>query len=183
VWLIEPRLFLGDYRSGEDALAGARRPVEPSGNLEPFAAVVSLCPMPLLSDDVIEGPSRPSTEWLHIAILDGGNGEAEFEAALGVILPFVHRRIRQGNVLIHCAAGMSRSVAAMAALLCESGVGVAEALHRISEAKARALHPFAGDPDDLIAPAWEFVACLERLYSDFDAPRTYGPFRDLTNGR
>jgi hypothetical protein len=171
MWRIEDRLFLGDYRSGEDALSGVQRPVEPDGELAPFAGVVSMCPMPLLSDESLEGPVEPETEWLQVAILDGGNGEEEFESALTVIRPFVGRRQLHGNVLIHCAAGMSRSVAVMAALLCERGFGLAPALGHIAAAKARALHPFAGDPQDLIAPAWEFVSCLERLYSNFDAGR------------
>ncbi len=171
MWRIEGRLFLGDYRSGEQALAGQRRPVDDGRELRPFAGVVSLCPMPLLSDETIEGPAEAETEWLQVAIMDGGSGEGELEAALGVIRPFVNRRLEHGNVLVHCAAGMSRSVAVMAALLCDQGETVADALQRISLSKARALHPFAGDPDDLVAPAWEFVACLNRLYSDFDAGR------------
>jgi len=171
VWQITERLYLGDYRSGEDALAGAERPLAPAGVPAPFAGVVSLCPMPLVSDEVVLAPLCDATEWLQIPILDGGNGEAEFEAALSVLRPFVMRRLWHGNVLLHCAAGMSRSVAAVAALLCEQGLSVSEALGRIAQAKARALYPFAGDPDDLIAPAWEFVAALERLYSRFDAGR------------
>ena len=171
MWRIEDRLFLGDYRSGEQALAGQRRPVDPEGELKPFAGVISLCPMPLLSDETIEGPIEPETEWLQVAIMDGGSGEGEFEAALGVIRPFVKRRLEHGNVLIHCAAGMSRSVAVMAALLCDDGESIDAALDHIARAKARALHPFAGDPDDLVAPAREFRACLNRLYSDFDAGR------------
>ena len=142
-----------------------------------------MCPMPLLSDEVIDGPQHDNTEWLQIAILDGGNGEEEFEAALEVIMPFSRRRLHHGNVLVHCAAGMSRSVAVVAAMLCEGGLTVADAFRNISLAKARALHPFAGDPDELIAPAWEFVACLERLYSEFNARRGSRRFRDLTNGR
>ena len=171
VWRIEHRLFLGDYRSGEQALAGQQRPVEPDGELAAFAGVISLCPMPLLSDESIEGPLDADTEWLQVPIMDGGSGEGELESALGVIRPFTKRRLEHGNVLIHCAAGMSRSVAVMAALLCDRGETVGGAMKRIALAKAQALHPFAGDPDDLVAPAWEFVACLNRLYSDFDARR------------
>jgi hypothetical protein len=169
VWHVTERLYLGDYRSGEEALAGAERPLGAADPLVPFAGVVSLCPMPLVSDEVVLAPVRAETEWLQIPILDGGNGEAEFESALSVLRPFVRRRLEHGNVLVHCAAGMSRSVAALAALLCDQGETVTGALRRIAEAKARALHPFAGDPDDLLAPAWEFVAALERLYRRFDA--------------
>ena len=49
------------------------------------------------------------------------------------------------NVLVHCAAGMSRSVSVMAALLCEQGLGVPEALERIALAKARAVAGWAAD--------------------------------------
>lgn len=165
MWLVAERLYLGDYRSGERALAGAERPVAPDGVPAPFAGIVSLCPMPLLSDEPLEGPARSSTEWLAVPILDGGRGEGELESALGVVVPFVRRRRVTGNVLVHCAAGMSRSVAVMAALLCEDGLDLDAALTRISSAKAAALFPFVpagGQP--LVSLATEFQACLCRLY-------------------
>jgi hypothetical protein len=164
VWRISERLFLGDYKSGEQALAGARKPVDPDGTAAPFAGVVSMCPMPLLSDEPVAGPSYPQTEWLKIPIVDGGGGEGELESALMVARPFVARRRQHGNVLVHCAAGMSRSVALVAGLLCDEGETVERALDRISLAKAEALYPFVGDPADLVCPAWEFRACLSRLY-------------------
>jgi hypothetical protein len=171
MWHVLDRFYLGDYRSGEEALGGAERPVPPDAAPAPFAGVVSLCPMPLVSDDNVVGPLLEQTEWLLIPILDGGNGEEEFVSAISVARPFVRRRLEAGNVLVHCAAGMSRSVCLLAALLCERGDRMPQVLRHIAEAKARALYPFAGDPDDLIAPAWEFVAALERLYSEFDARR------------
>lgn len=120
--------------------------------------------MPLLSDGVLEGPCQLDTEWLKVPIMDGGRGESEFESALSLIRPFCRRRRCHGNVLIHCAAGMSRSVSMVAALLCDEGSSVRDALKQISQAKAKALYPFVGEEDDLIAPAWEFRACLDRLY-------------------
>lgn len=164
MWRIAERLYLGDYQSGRDALSGAVLPTEPGGEEAPFTGVVSLCPMPLVSTDHIEGPAHEATEWLELPIMDGGNGEREFEHALGVALPFVRRRRQAGNVLIHCAAGMSRSVSVIAALLCETGLRVEEAYELVREAKAEALGPFAGDLDLLICPAWEFRSCLRRLY-------------------
>jgi hypothetical protein len=165
VWPVADRLFLGDYQSGERALAGSELPVGPGEGAAPFAGLVSLCAMPLISDEPVAGPTRALTEWLSIPILDGGRGEGELESALGIIVPFVRRRRVTGNVLVHCAAGMSRSVAVMAALLCEDGMELGAAFQRIVQAKAAALYPFVGDPNALIAPAPEFRSCLARLYS------------------
>jgi protein-tyrosine phosphatase len=110
------------------------------------------------------GPTRLETEWLHLPIQDGGRGEHELESALAVALPFIRRRRECGAVLVHCAAGMSRSVAVAAAVLCEDGLGLREALQQIAEAKARALGLPAGRANEAIAVARELRACLERLY-------------------
>jgi len=165
VWLIHHRLYLGDYESGYEALHGAELETEPECVVAPFAGVVSLCPMPLIPDHEIDGPSRDETEWLHVPIFDGGNGEEEFEAALGVALPFIRRRRHQGNVLVHCAAGMSRSVSVIAAFLCEElETSVEAAFDQITEAKAKALDGLGYEPEFLIAPAWEFRSALRRRY-------------------
>ena len=164
MWLIRERLYLGDYRSGEEALGGALQAVAPGDELAPFAGVVSLCPIPLLPGERLDRPASEQTEWLKVPIADGGNGQDEFEAALAIALPFVRRRARQGNVLVHCAAGMSRSVSVVAALLCEDGCTVEEAYTDIAHAKARAIGPTVFGPDALIAPAPEFRTCLNRLY-------------------
>jgi hypothetical protein len=164
VWRITDRLYLGDYESGCSALMGTEASTDPDGRSAPFAGVVSLCPVPLLPDHDIEGPVRRETEWLHLPILDGGNGEEEFESAMEVALPFIARRRKQGNVLVHCAAGMSRSVSIIAAVLCsENGRSVQEAFDFVAGQKAQALsYPHAAEL--VIAPAWEFRACLRRLY-------------------
>jgi hypothetical protein len=164
VWRIRPRLFLGDYESGMRALEGIECPTDPDGEGRPFAGVVSLCPMPLLPGDPLE-PVHELTEWLRIPIFDGGSGEGELESALGVALPFIRRRQRLGNVLVHCAAGMSRSVSVIAGLLCADGEEVDAAFDYIARAKAEAFVSPVDDPDLLIAPAWEFRSCLSRLYT------------------
>jgi hypothetical protein len=173
VWKIVERLYLGDYSSGTRALEGMLHPTDPDGELRPFAGVVSLCPMPLTPGDPL-GAEDELTEWLRIPILDGGNGEEEFESAVALALPFIRRRRKRGNVLVHCAAGMSRSVSVIAALLCEEGESVDAVFDRIAHAKAAAIAPSA-DPDLLIAPAWEFRTCLGRLYGRRGA--TAGPRR------
>lgn len=157
------RLYLGDYQSGEQALEGARKPHAEGGPPVPFSGVVSLCPMPLLDGPPL-APRYPETEWLRVPILDGGRGEGELRAVLNVIRPFTARRLRAGNVLVHCAAGMSRSVAVVAALLCERGMALDAAWAHIARAKAAALYPFVGEEAGLIAPAWEFRSHLSRIY-------------------
>lgn len=165
MWAIDRRIYLGDYESGCAALRGVKLATDPDGELAPFAGVVSLCPMPLLPDHDISGPVLDETEWLHIPIFDGGAGETEFEQALGVALPFIKRRRARGNVLIHCAAGMSRSVSMIAAVLCdEDGLTPDDAFDRIALAKSKSFEHLGYPPDLLIAPAWEFQSCLRRLY-------------------
>lgn len=164
MWRVRERLYLGDYRSGERALAGEEQPVAPDGGLAPFAGIVSLCAFPLLASEAAVAPARLETQWLHLPICDGGMGEGELEAALRVALPFIRRRLEAGNVLVHCAAGMSRSVSVVAALLCEDGVDPDAALEAVADAKAAALAIPLGDAPLLIAPALEFRAFLARRY-------------------
>lgn len=165
MWPIRERLYLGNYWSGEQALCGVLARVASSGIDEPFSGVVSLCPMPLDGEALI-GPARSGTEWLHMPISDGGAGDDEFAGALELCLPFVALRRQRGNVLIHCAAGMSRSVSVMAAILCseDSTLDVDEAYRSIALAKAAALGVAPAHAPLVIAPAWEFHAHLRNRF-------------------
>ncbi|MCC6214539.1 MAG: dual specificity protein phosphatase family protein [Polyangiaceae bacterium] len=165
MWRIGPRLYLGDYDAGAAALAGAARLVEPESVARPFAGVISLCPVPLFDDDPrVHAPQDPFTEWLEVPIEDGGAGETEFELMLEVALPFATRQLARGNLLVHCAAGMSRSVSTIAAVLCERGARPEEAFAQIARRKAAALGAPPELAQDLIAPAAEFRAVLARRY-------------------
>ena len=166
MWKIRERLYLGNYWSGEQALLGHALPVEPDGPSQPFAGVVSLCPVPIESADPLIRPINPDTEWLHLPIADGGSGEGEFEAACDLALPFIRHARSRGNVLVHCTAGMSRSVSLVVAVLCaeDPTLDVAQAYVEVAEAKCRAMGVDPGDAEMLIAPAWEFRVHLRQRF-------------------
>ncbi len=176
VWPVRERLYLGDYESAELALAGEALPIALGGPVAPFAGIVSLCAVPLFSGGPAPRPAHLETQWLQVPIADGGSGDAEFAAALRLVSPFVHRRRQVGNVLIHCAAGMSRSVSMIAALLCEEGLEPGAAFTLVARAKATALQVPIADAALLIAPAPEFRAYLSRLHAASD-PGLDGPRR------
>ena len=166
MWKIRERLYLGNYWSGEQALLGRTLPAEPNGPGLPFAGIVSLCPVPIEDAEPLMVPVDSRTEWLHLPIADGGSGDGEFEAACDLALPFIRLTREHGNVLVHCTAGMSRSVSIIAAVLCseDPNLDVAQAYLEIAAAKGRALGVDPDDAEMLIAPAWEFRLHLRQRF-------------------
>lgn len=166
MWKIRERLYLGNYWSGERALLGLALSESSNGDPVTFAGVVSLCAVPLDDAEPLIGPIDPDTEWLHLPIADGGSGEAEFEAACDLALPFIQRARARGNVLVHCTAGMSRSVSLIAAVLCteDPELNVENAFAEVAQAKGRALGVSPHEVDFLISPAWEFRVHLRQRF-------------------
>lgn len=167
VWKIREHLYLGNYWSGEQALLGHSIPTEPNGPSYPFAGIVSLCPVPIEDADPLVGPLAPNTEWLHLPIADGGSGEGEFRAACDLAVPFIQRTRERGNVLVHCTAGMSRSVSLVVAVLCSDNpeLDVTQAYLEVAQAKGRAMGVEPEDAEMLIAPAWEFRVYLRQRFA------------------
>jgi len=166
VWKIRERLYLGNYWSGEQALLGHALPEEPGGPSRPFAGIVSLCPFPIEDAEPLMGPIDLRTEWLHMPIADGGSGDGEFEAVCDLAIPFIQRIRQHGNVLVHCTAGMSRSVSLVVAVLCAESptLAVTEGYAEVAQAKGRALGVDPEDAEMLIAPAWEFRLHLRQRF-------------------
>lgn len=114
-------LYQSDWEGGRLAASGVKSPVE---NL-PFRGIVNL------SNYKEYYPVQPDLSVLHVKIQD-------HRAGIGPhILPIVSFvwdfiSIRQ-PVLIHCAAGISRSSAASAACLISRGFSLEEAQQRIKE--------------------------------------------------
>lgn len=121
------------------------------------------------------GCRSSATIWYHIDIGDGetkrqhpGTGEfygSDLDEHLGRATDFIAAHIARGCVLVHCGAGMSRSVAVVVAYLCRyAGMNYAEAF-----AFVKAKRPQA-------APCDAFAAAVKR-WLRLDDLATTGPRR------
>ena len=85
--------------------------------------------------------------------------DAAFEGEIDRICQFIRRGRKAGGVLVHCAAGLSRSAATVLAYLCSRGKTLDEALkllrRRVGESEA-----------DFIEPDASFLAQLEVHFED-----------------
>ncbi len=96
-----------------------------------FVAVVSvLATKPW--DEQYGAPAVPDGVPVHM--IDLMDGERGLEAHLDGAVAFIAEHIAKGCVLVHCAAGMSRSVSVVAAYLCRyAGMRLDQAVDMIKE--------------------------------------------------
>lgn len=85
--------------------------------------------------------------WLHVRLKDGVKGLA---SELDRALPFIREHILRGCVLIHCGAGISRSVALAIAYLVSCGYALHEAVGRVKRRRPGA-SPYDGYLDEITA--------------------------------
>ncbi len=72
---------------------------------------------------------RGTFRYLHLRMTDP---DPEFQGHIRRLCRFIHRGRKRGAVLVHCAAGLSRSPAAILAYLCWRGRTLDDALRLLS---------------------------------------------------
>lgn len=121
---ITDRLYIGSFTDAEDRVNLREHGVR---------TVVTLCPRESVNTDI------------HRPLTDGKNPQEQFDEAVDAAL----ERIRQGNrVLVHCAAGVSRSAAVCATLLAvREHRSFADALETVKKQRPR-IDPHPGLKDN-----------------------------------
>lgn len=96
-----------------------------------FVAVVSLLATAPW-DEQYGAPAVP--EGVPVHMIDLRDGEKGLETHLDGAVAFIAEHITNGCVLVHCGAGLSRSVSVVAAYLCRyAGMSLSEAVNFIKE--------------------------------------------------
>lgn len=133
-----------------------------------FVAVVSL----LSSEPYDEQYKAPAVPiGVPVLLIDIGDGRSGLESHLGAACSHISEYITHGCVLVHCGAGLSRSVAVVAAYLCRyAGMNLSEAVNFIKQRRQGA------------CPADVFWAAITQ-WLHLDALGQSGPRRDQAHGR
>ena len=99
---------------------------------------------------------RGEFRYWHLRLTDP---DQAFQDEIERICRFIRRGRRAGGVLVHCAAGLSRSAAAVVAYLCSRGKRLDEALdllrRRVGEAEV-----------DFVEPDASFLVQLEEYFEE-----------------
>jgi protein phosphatase slingshot len=102
---------------------------------------------------------RADFRYLHLKLTDP---DPEFHEYIERCCRFIHRGRKAGGVLVHCAAGLSRSPSVILAYLCQRGKTLDEALallrRRVGEKGA-----------DFIEPDASFLEQIEVYFEEADA--------------
>jgi len=102
-----------------------------SRSTDGFCAVVSLLSSAPFDEQYKAPPVPKGVPVLLIDQRDGGDG---LEQHLDAACAFIAEHIAKGCVLVHCGAGLSRSVSVVAAYLCRyAGMSLVESVNYIKE--------------------------------------------------
>ena len=133
-----------------------------------FVAVISLLATAPW-DEQHGAPAVPDGVPVHM--IDLRDGERGLETHLGGACAFIAAHITRGCVLVHCGAGLSRSVSVVAAYLCRyAGMNLSEAVNFIKDKRQGA------------CPADVFWAAITQ-WLHLDVLGQGGPRREQAHGR
>lgn len=101
---------------------------------------------------------RSSFRYRHYKFTDP---DPEFHEYIEKLCKFIHRGRRAGGILVHCAAGLSRSPATILAYLCWRGRALDEAMDLLARK--------VGEQENFVEPDWSFLEQIELYFEDREA--------------